>query len=330
MNRKQLLTVAMALATMGVNAQTNNAPTMGWSSWNTYRVNISDSLIRHQADCMVKTGLKDAGYKYINIDDGFQGGRGADGKLKINPHRFPFGLKPLADYIHSLGLKAGIYSDAGRNTCGNYYDKDTLAVRVGMYEHDDVDARFYFKDMGFDFIKIDYCGGDAKQNTDRLQLDEETRYTAIRKAIDATGRTDVRMNVCRWNYPGTWVSGVADSWRTTIDIYDGWKSVAGILRENLYLSAYSSDGHYNDMDMLEVGRSMTQEEDKTHFGMWCVMESPLLIGCDLGSIKPQTLALLKNPELLALSQDAPHQQAYPVALSKGVNILMKYVNTFHG
>ena len=170
MNRKQLLTVAMALATMGVNAQTNNAPTMGWSSWNTYRVNISDSLIRHQADCMVKTGLKDAGYKYINIDDGFQGGRGADGKLKINPHRFPFGLKPVADYIHSLGLKAGIYSDAGRNTCGNYYDKDTLAVRVGMYEHDDVDARFYFKDMGFDFIKIDYCGGDAKQNTDRLPL----------------------------------------------------------------------------------------------------------------------------------------------------------------
>lgn len=153
MNRKQLLTVAMALATMGVNAQTNNAPTMGWSSWNTYRVNISDSLIRHQADCMVKTGLKDAGYKYINIDDGFQGGRGADGKLKINPHRFPFGLKPVADYIHSLGLKAGIYSDAGRNTCGNYYDKDTLAVRVGMYEHDDVDARFYFKDMGFDLSK---------------------------------------------------------------------------------------------------------------------------------------------------------------------------------
>lgn len=330
MNRKQLLTVAMALATMGVNAQTNSAPTMGWSSWNTYRVNISDSLIRHQADCMVKTGLKDAGYKYINIDDGFQGGRGADGKLKINPHRFPFGLKPVADYIHSMGLKAGIYSDAGRNTCGNYYDKDTLAVRVGMYEHDDVDARFYFKDMGFDFIKIDYCGGDAKQNTDRLQLDEETRYTAIRKAIDATGRTDVRMNVCRWNYPGTWVSGVADSWRTTVDIYDGWKSVAGILRENLYLSAYSSDGHYNDMDMLEVGRSMTQEEDKTHFGMWCVMESPLLIGCDLGSIKPQTLALLKNPELLALSQDAPHQQAYPVALSNGVYILVKDVNTLHG
>ncbi len=330
MKKTNLLTVALACMAATATAQTDNAPSMGWSSWNTYRVDISDSLIRHQADCMVKTGLKDAGYTYVNIDDGFQGGRGADGNLIINPHRFPNGLRPVVDYIHSLGLKAGIYSDAGRNTCGNYYDKDTLSVRVGFYEHDTTDARFYFKDMNFDFIKIDYCGGDAPQNTDRLQLDEETRYTDIRKAIDATGRTDVRMNVCRWNYPGTWVSGVADSWRTTHDIWDSWQSVAGILRENLYLSAYSSDGHYNDMDMLEVGRSMTAEEDKTHFGMWCMMESPLLIGCDLGTIKPQTLALLKNTELIALSQAAPHQQAYPVAVSNGVYILVKDVNTLHG
>lgn len=330
MNKKQLVGAAMLLSAMTVSAQRDNAPTMGWSSWNTYRVAISDSLIRHQADCMVKTGLKDAGYTYINIDDGFQGGRGKDGNLKINLHRFPNGLKPVADYIHSLGLKAGIYSDVGRNTCGNYYDKDTLSVGVGFYEHDNTDAQFYFKDMGFDFIKIDYCGGDARQNTDRLQLDEETRYSEIRKAIDATGRKGIRMNVCRWNYPGTWVSRVADSWRTTVDIYDSWKSVSSIIRENLYLSAYSSDGHYNDMDMLEVGRSLSQEEDKTHFGLWCVMESPLLIGCDLGSIKPQTLELLKNPELIALSQDKPHQQAYPVALSNGVHILVKDVKTPYG
>ena len=155
MNKKQLMGAAMLLSTMTVSAQKDNAPTMGWSSWNTYRVAISDSLIRHQADCMVKTGLKDAGYTYINIDDGFQGGRGKDGNLKINLHRFPNGLKPVADYVHSLGLKAGIYSDVGRNTCGNYYDKDTLSVGVGFYEHDNTDAQFYFKDMGFDFIKID-------------------------------------------------------------------------------------------------------------------------------------------------------------------------------
>ncbi len=303
---------------------------MGWSSWNTYRVNISDSLIRHQADCMVSKGLKEAGYSYINIDDGYQGGRSKDGKLKVNSSRFPHGLKPVADYIHSLGLKAGIYSDAGRNTCGNYYDHDTLSVGVGFYGHDVDDARFFFCDMGFDFIKIDFCGGDLKQNTERLQLGEETRYTDIRNAINSVGGSNVRMNVCRWNYPGTWVGRVADSWRTTSDIQDNWKSVARILKENLYLSAYSSDGHYNDMDMLEVGRSMTAEEDRTHFGMWCIMESPLLIGCDLGSISEQTLQLLKNPELIALSRQEPHQQAYPVALSNGVFILVKDVEQLNG
>ncbi len=330
MKKNHILTALVAISVISATAQTHNAPTMGWSSWNTYRVNICDSLIRHQADCMVTTGLKDAGYKYINIDDGFQGGRATDGSLRINLSRFPHGLKPVVDYIHSQGLKAGIYSDAGRNTCGNYYDKDTLAVGVGFYGHDHTDTRMYFRDLGFDFIKIDFCGGDAPQNTERLQLDEEERYTAIRQAIDATGRTDVRMNVCRWAYPGTWVSRVADSWRTTHDIRNSWSSVAKVLRENLYLSAYSSDGHYNDMDMLEVGRSLTDEEDRTHFGMWCVMESPLLIGCDLGRIRPQALALLSNPELIALSQDAPHQQAYPMAFVNGTHILVKDVDELNG
>lgn len=327
---KKLFTAILTIAAISLQAQNQNAPTMGWSSWNTYRVNISDSLIRHQADCMVATGLRSAGYTYINIDDGFQGGRTAEGVLKINRYRFPNGLKTVVDYIHSLGLHAGIYSDAGRNTCGNYYDHDTLAVGVGLYGHDIDDARLYFHDLGFDFIKIDYCGGDAKQNTDRLQLDEQTRYTAIRHAIDSVAGHEVRMNVCRWNFPGTWVSRMADSWRTTHDIQDSWKSVAGILRENLYLSAYSSEGHYNDMDMLEVGRSMTEEEDRTHFGMWCIMESPLLIGCDLGSIRPATLQLLCNPELIALSQQYPHQQAYPVAVSDGVFILVKDVDEPYG
>lgn len=326
---KSLLTIMLATLVMPASAQ-NTAPIMGWSSWNTYRVHISDKLIEHQADCMVSTGLKAAGYTYINIDDGFQGGREADGQLKINPHRFPHGLKPVVDYIHAKGLKAGIYSDAGRGTCGNYYDKDTLASNVGLYEHDQQDADYFFRDLGFDFIKVDFCGGDARQNHDRLSLDEQERYTAIRRAIDATGRKDVRLNVCRWDYPGTWVSGVADSWRTTHDIRDSWGSVKDIIRQNLFLSAYASEGHYNDMDMLEVGRSMTLEEDKTHFGLWCVMQSPLLIGCDLGTIKPQTLALLKNRELIALNQGAPFRQAYPVGKSQGCYILVKDVETLHG
>ena len=306
-------------------------PTMGWSSWNTYGVNINDALIRHQADAMVSKGLKDVGYDHINIDDGFFGGRNTEtGELIIHPTRFPNGLKPVADYIHSKGLKAGIYSDAGANTCGNMYNGDVLSVNVGFYKYDQRDADFYFKECGFDFVKVDFCGGDAPQNTQRLALDPQQRYTAISQAIKNTGRDDVRLNVCRWDYPGTWVHDVAFSWRTTRDIWDGWASVKGILAENLYMSAYAYDGHFNDMDMLEVGRSMTTEEDKTHFGLWCIMNSPLLIGCDLTTIKSTALALLKNKELIALNQDPLYQQAYIVGLQNGCHILVRDIETLNG
>ena len=308
-----------------------NGPTMGWSSWNTYGVNINEALIKRQADAMVAKGLKDVGFDHINIDDGFFGGRNTEtGELLIHPTRFPNGLKPVADYIHSKGLKAGIYSDAGANTCGNYYNGDTQSVNVGFYNYDQRDADFYFKECGFDFVKVDFCGGDAPQNSQRLALDPQERYTAISEAIKATGRDDVRMNVCRWNYPGTWVHDVAFSWRTTHDINDSWNSVKGILAENLYLSAYCWGGHYNDMDMLEVGRSMSTEEDKTHFGMWCIMSSPLLIGCNLTNIKSTTLALLQNTELIALNQDSLCLQAYIAALSNGCHILVKDVETLYG
>lgn len=299
----------------------NGGPTMGWSSWNTYSVHISEALIRSQADALVNSGLRDAGYDHVNIDDGFFGGRNATtGELLIHPVRFPNGLKPVVDYIHSRGLRAGIYSDAGANTCGNMYNGDTLSVGVGFYRYDQHDADFYFKECGFDFIKVDFCGGDAPQNRQHLALDPQERYTAISQAIKNTGRKDVRMNVCRWNYPGTWVHDVAFSWRTTHDISDSWQSVKDILAENLYLSAYCFNGHFNDMDMLEVGRSMTAEEDKTHFGMWCIMASPLLIGCDLTTIRPMTLELLKNTELIALNQDTLYQQAYIASMSNGCHV----------
>lgn len=301
----------------------NNGPTMGWSSWNTYRVHISDSLIMRQADAMVATGLADAGYRYVNIDDGYFGGRAADGTLLIHPIRFPNGLKPVVDHIHSLHLKAGIYSDAGRNTCGNYYDKDSLAQGVGLYGHDQHDADFFFKDMGFDFIKVDFCGGSAHQNTEHLALDERERYTAISQAIKNTGRNDVRLNICRWDFPGTWVSDVAFSWRISHDISNRWTSVSDIIQQNLYLSAYANKGHFNDMDMLEVGRSLTIEEDRTHFGLWCLLSSPLLIGCDLMKIRPVTLALLKNPELIAVNQDPLYLQAYVANYHDGCYLLVK-------
>lgn len=306
-------------------------PVMGWSSWNTYHVNVSDDLIKSQADAMVRLGLKDAGYTHINIDDGFFGGRDQKtGKLLTHPLRFPNGLKTVADYIHSLGLKAGIYSDGGRNTCGNYYDNDTIAVGVGFYGHDRQDADFFFKECGFDFIKIDFCGGDPKGNHERLDLDERERYTAIRKAIDNTGREDARINVCRWDYPGTWVGEIGDSWRISQDIRPRWSSVKDIIGQSLYLSAYAGSGHYNDMDMLEVGRGMTEDEDRTHFGIWCIMSSPLLIGCDLNTIDTGTLSLLKNDELIALNQDPLCLQAYVAKNDSGVYLLVKDIEHKYG
>lgn len=308
-----------------------NTPVMGWSSWNTYRVNISDSLIMSQADAMVNLGLKKAGYSYINIDDGFFGGRDSkSGKLLVHPKRFPNGLKNVVNHIHSLGLKAGIYSDAGRNTCGSFYDNDTIAIGVGFYGHDEQDADFYFNECKFDFIKIDFCGGDGKQNFEHLTLDEKERYTAIRKAIDNIGRNNIRMNICRWDFPGTWACEVGDSWRISQDIGPHWSSIKDIIKQNLYLSAYAREGHFNDMDMLEVGRGMTHEEDKTHFGLWCIMSSPLLIGCDLNSINPETLDLLTNEELIALNQDHLGQQAYVVRNDNGVYLLVKDLKKANG
>ena len=313
------------------NASDNQGPTMGWSSWNTYGLNISEQLIRKQTAAIISKGLKDVGYDHINIDDGYFGGRDEEtGQLLIHPTRFPNGLKGIVDYIHSKGLKAGIYSDAGHSTCGCYHGGDKIAANVGLYEHDQQDADFFFKELGFDFIKVDFCGGDPIHNEARLKLDERERYTSIAQAIKNTGRTDVRMNACRWAYPGTWISDVAFSWRTTGDIYDGWNSVKGILHENLYLSAYCHDGRYNDMDMLEVGRSMSNIEDQTHFGMWCIMSSPLLIGCDMTSIKAATLSLLKNKELVALNQDPLHLQAYVCQRSGDCYVLVKDVEVLNG
>ena len=320
---KQILFVgALLCSALCVNAQIET-PTMGWSSWNTFAVNISEDIIKGQADAMVSQGLKDAGYQYINIDDGFQYGRLANGKVRSHPKRFPNGIKVVSDYIHSKGLKSGIYSDAGDCTCGSINNGDTKNTNVGFYGYEQVDADYYFKECGFDFIKVDYCGGN------HAGLNEQEQYTAIHNAIVNTGK-NVRYNLCRWAYPGTWCHDISTSWRTTGDINDSWKSVKDILAENLYLSAYCYDGCYNDMDMLEVGRSLSEEEDKTHFGMWCIMSSPLLIGCNMATIKERPLALLKNPELIALNQDPLGLQAYVVQHIGETYVLVKDILTLHG
>ncbi len=329
---KKLFAIVIVIFFLFADAKAQQMPLMGWSSWNTYGVEINDSLIKAQADAMLKLGFAEKGYKYINIDDGYFGGRDENGKLLIHPKRFPNGLKGLVDYIHALGLKAGIYTDAGANTCASYWGnpKDSLGIGVGLYGHDKEDMTLFFEELDFDFIKIDYCGADARNNIDRLDLEEEKRFKEIANLINEVKKKGVSWNVCRWAFPGTWVTEIAPSWRMSEDIYLGWESVKSIIFQSLYLSAYASYGHYNDMDMLEVGRGLSEEEDKTHFGMWCMMSSPLLIGCDLNSINPKAISLLQNEELIALNQNTLGLQAYVVEKTNDCYILVKDVEELYG
>ena len=329
---KLFMTTAFALLSLCINAQdkTELGPTMGWSSWNTFGINISESLIKQQADAMVSKGYKAAGYTFINIDDGYFGGRDADGHLLIHPQRFPNGMKGVVDYIHKKGLKAGIYSDAGKNTCASMFGGDKIGEGVGLLNHEDDDANFWFNTLGFDFIKVDFCGGSPGHNKEGLKLNEEQRYRKIWNAIQNTGRTDVRMNICRWAFPGTWASEVSTSWRTTGDINCSWNSVKSILKENFYLSAFCGPLSFNDMDMLEVGRGLSTEEDKTHFGMWCIMDSPLLIGCDMRTTSETAQKLMCNKELIALNQDTLFQQAYVVKRDGELYTLVKDIEVLNG
>ena len=285
-------------------------PLMGWSSWNTFAVDISHELIEETARAMAANGLRDAGYLYVNIDDGYFCGHDESGRLRIHTGKFPGGLRPLVDAIHALGLRAGIYSDAGVDTCGSAYNNDTSGRGSGLYGHDMEDCRFFFEECAFDFIKVDYCGGQW------LGLDERRRYTEISQAIREAGKGNVRFNICRWAYPGTWVADVADSWRTTYDIRANWQSIRSIIAENMYLGAFAGPGRFNDMDMLEVGQplgrnysvfkndtGLSPEEETTHFGMWCMMSSPLLIGCDVRTIPERTRRLVTNPYLVAMDQN---------------------------
>ena len=321
-----------------VQAANPKTPLMGWSSWNTFAEHISEDIIVGVAKTMATNGLKDAGYVYVNIDDGFFDGHGPDGKLRFNPERFPNGMKGTVDGIHALGMKAGTYSDAGANTCASY-GGDKSGVGAGLYGHDAADCRLHFNELGFDFFKVDYCGGR------RLHLEEKTRYTEIANAIRATGRKDVRLNICRWAFPGTWAAEIAGSWRTTIDIRASWESIRNIIAENLYLSAYASPGHFNDLDMLEVGqikgsvksafcssgdKGITPDEETTHFGMWCIMSSPLVLGNDVRTIPPATMKLVTNPYLIRMNQDPLGLQAHVAARDGDAYVLVKDADTLFG
>lgn len=285
-------------------------PVMGWASWNCFRTNISENVLKAQLDALIDTGLAECGYTYFNMDDGFFGGRDENGRLLFHKERFPNGIKVIADYAHSKGIKAGCYSEGGDNSCAFYYDNEGYnGMGVGLYGHEKQDLEMFLREFGFDFIKIDWCGGV------RLGLDEEEQYTKIARIIDEirkqTGRCIV-FNICRWMFPGEWAVTIADSWRTGADITPDFRSVMEQIDNIKCLAKYCQPGHINDPDMMQIGNGLSPVEEKTHFIMWCMVSAPLMIGCDLTKVREDTLHILKNKELIAVNQDVLCLQAYVV------------------
>jgi alpha-galactosidase len=273
--------------------QLAKTPPMGWNSWNKFACNVSESLIMTIADAMVSSGMKDAGYEYVVIDDCWQVARDENGEIIADKERFPNGIKYLADYIHSKGLKFGIYSCAGSKTC---------AGRPGALGHEYQDARTYAA-WGVDYLKEDWCNTSTQ--------DAKSSYTNMRDALFAAKRPIV-LSICEWgsNKPWEWATPIGHLWRTTGDINDSWNSMIGIFDKQKDLARYAGPGHWNDPDMLEVGNGrMTIEEYKTHFTLWCMLAAPLLAGNDLRDMSSDYKMILTNKEVIALDQDTLGRQA---------------------
>jgi alpha-galactosidase len=287
-------------------------PAMGFNDWNAFGCNVSEQLIEQTADFFVSSGLKTAGYQYVNIDDCWMTHtRDADGRLVPDPVKFPDGIKGTADYVHAKGLKLGIYEDAGTATCAGY---------PGSLGHETTDAQT-FADWGVDYLKYDNCNNAGSTTTDQYIQ----RYSAMRDALAATGRP-IYYSLCEWgvNDPASWAGPVGNSWRTTGDISDNWASLKSIITQNMGLYAAAGPGRWNDPDMLEVGNGgMTATEYQTHFGLWAMMAAPLLIGTDLRKATPATLDILRNSEVIALDQDTLGKQAKPIADSNGHTVFAK-------
>lgn len=282
-----------------LNFTQRTTPVMGWSSWNFFQTNISEEIIIRQMNAIKETGLYDCGYNFVNIDDGWQNGR-ENGVVKEKYRFWPNGMKYIADYAHANGFYAGIYTDGGDTTCGWQDDEFTTDKHVGLYGYEKSDLERYLVEWGFDFIKVDWCGGSS------LGLDVRSQYTKIgniiKKIEEKTGKDKI-YNICCWHFPGEWVTRTADSWRIYGDIAPTFDSVLLQIDAVKSITQYTSPGHVNDLDMLQVGNGMGYEEDKTHFSMWCMMSAPLLIGCDVSSISDDALEILSNKELIAINQD---------------------------
>ena len=294
--------VALALCLLALAAPPARAadglaltPPMGWNSWNKFGCNVSEQLIKGAADALVASGMKDAGYQYIVIDDCWQVKRGEDGAILADPQRFPAGIRAVADYVHSKGLKFGIYSDAGTKTC---------AGRPGSKDHEVQDARTYAS-WNVDYLKYDWCSSEGQDTRDA--------YQKMSQALRASGRPIV-FSICEWgsSKPWTWAQGVGELWRSTGDIQDCWdcgKSWGGlgvvhIIDQMQDLYPYAGPGHWNDPDMLEVGNGgLTPAENRAHFSFWCLFAAPLMAGNDLKAMTPEVHAILTNREAIAIDQD---------------------------
>jgi alpha-galactosidase len=296
-----------------------NLPQMGFNNWNSThcRDEFNEAMIRGIADKFISLGLRDAGYRYVNVDDCWANWqRDKDGHLQPNPKRFPSGIKALAAYIHQHGLKFGLYSSAGTSTCEPLQENRGFPGGLG---HEKQDAAT-FASWDVDYLKYDNCNN---QKIPALQ-----RYTAMAEALRATGRP-IFFSVCEWgeNKPWLWAGKPpvsAGSWRTTGDISDSYASMLKNFKQNVGLDQYASPGHWNDPDMLEVGNGgMTDVEYRSHFSLWSIMAAPLLIGTDLRTIKPDALQILLNKEVIAVDQDPLAVQGKQVRDADGIHVIVK-------
>ncbi|MFZ2987083.1 glycoside hydrolase family 27 protein [Ideonella sp.] len=297
-----VLAVGLALAGPAVWAQKfeglAETPPMGWNSWNKFACDVNEQLIRETADAMVASGLRDAGYQYINIDDCWQGERDARGFMQADKQRFPSGMKALADYVHAKGLKFGVYSDAGWKTCGG---------RPGSRGYEFQDALTY-AEWGVDYLKYDWCFTEG--------LKAEGAYQTMSQALRQAGRP-ILFSLCEWgtSKPWEWAGKVGHAWRTTGDIYNcfdcvkdngDWKAfgVLQIMDMQEGLRAHAGPGRWNDADMLEVGNGMPVNQERAHFSIWAMLASPLIAGNDLRQMNKETLAVLSRRDVIAVNQDA--------------------------
>lgn len=293
-------------------------PPMGWNSWNTFATDINEDLVKNIADKFIEFGLKDAGYEYIVLDDGWMAKeRDANGNLVADPIKFPNGMKALAEYVHSKGLKFGLYNCAGSKTCAGY---------PGSRGFEYQDARSY-SSWNVDYLKYDWC------NTEKLNA--EGAYITMRDALKKAGRPMV-FSICEWgdNEPWKWAKDVGHLWRVSGDIINCWDCEIGhgswsswgvwkIINMRKDIRKAAGPGHWNDFDMMEVGNGMTDAEDRSHFAMWSMLASPLIMGNDLRTASPETIKTLTNKEVISINQDKLGIQGFRFSNDNNIEIWLK-------